>query len=118
MKPGWGKWHSLMSDLSDWVAAATGNASARSLARKVHHSPDSMSRWLTGGTMPPGVVVQIARAYGANFLEGTIAAGMVSPDDVKAALPGVLRMARSSQLTAELHRRALLMEPAQGTRRA
>lgn len=94
-------------DLNEWVAETTDNSSARQIAHRLNRSNDSVSRWLRRGLMPAEVVVQIARIYSGNLLEGVLAAGVIGLEDVERAMPSLIRHAPSVLLTEELHRRTM-----------
>jgi hypothetical protein len=99
-------WGALM-DLMEWIAETTDNASARRIASRLNRSNDSVSRWLKRGDMPADVIIQLARVYDGNLLEGVLAGGVIVPEDVEKAMPSLLRYAPMWMLTEELHRRTI-----------
>ncbi|MGI9125738.1 MAG: helix-turn-helix transcriptional regulator [Mycobacterium sp.] len=73
----------------------------------------SVCNWLAGKTRPkPDTAMAVARAYGRSPIEGLLAAGYLSPDDVR--LPIEVRSSpaefSAGELGDEVRRRLVLLE--------
>ena len=70
-----------MTNLNQWLTRTTHGDSARTIARNIGRSHTAVSGWIRAGDMPPGVVLEIARAYHADPLEGLMAAQFLHRHD-------------------------------------
>lgn len=95
---------------ADWQRSVTGGASARQIAARVNRSHTSVLAWTRTGDPPAEVVIQIARAYGADPVAGLLAAGCLTVDDFMPYLRTALTHAPLTWVTEELHRRARVWE--------
>lgn len=91
---------------TEWVQEVTGGASARQIAARTHRSHTTVSRWIRDGGAPADVVLNIAKAFGGDPIQGLLAAGLLTLEDLRPALRAGLSAAPQTLLTAELHRRS------------
>jgi hypothetical protein len=90
-------------DLSEWLSTATDDASARAIAATINRSHTAVSGWIRRGEMPCEVVMQIARAYGADPLHGLIASKHLEVSDLTASsMREVIKYLPSEMLVQEL----------------
>lgn len=71
------------NDLDSWVAKTTGEDSWRTVAEKLHTTHSTIKRRLSNHEAD--AIVELARAYGANPIDGLLHAGIITEIDVKAA---------------------------------
>jgi hypothetical protein len=96
----------LTTRFQKWLLVSTRGDSIRAIAAKIGYSPDSVARWRDKDTMPAEVLVRLVRVYDADLVEGALAAGIVTEEDIQQAMPALVRGAPTVLLTEELHRRA------------
>jgi len=65
-----------------YVTEITAGATLESIARQVHVSQGTVSRW-QASTPKPGTVAAFAKAYGRPVLEAFVAAGLLAPEDAE-----------------------------------
>jgi hypothetical protein len=95
-----------LTNLDDWVKTATGSASARAIAEKLHRSNTTVATWLRTGKMPCHVVIELARIYHADPVGGLLAAGYLNREDLmNGGLRNAVHIAPTALLVAELHSR-------------
>lgn len=97
---------------TEWVRVVSGGASARQIAARIHRSHSSVARWVRDDGVPAEVVIEIARAYDADPVEGLVAAGHLSVGEIVPHLRNVLKYTPQTYLTEELHRRSRVWEAA------
>ncbi|MEZ3156840.1 hypothetical protein AB1K56_07895 [Microbacterium sp. BWR-S6Y] len=89
-----------------WLDRATNRDSDREIARKTRLAHTTIGRWRNAGTAPAEGVIAIARAYGADPIEGLIFAGLLTEADLlNGGLRNAVRHAPTAYLTEELHER-------------
>lgn len=94
-------------NLIDWVAQATGDASARSIADRMRKSHTAVARWIREGDMPCYAIIELASVYKADPVEGLMAGGFISPDDMRnIGMQQAVKFAPSEMLILELADRA------------
>lgn len=69
-------------DINEWIAETTGSASWRTIAARLDTTHPTIQRRIKSDTA--SAVVEIATEYGANPVEGLLAAGCISITDVQA----------------------------------
>ncbi|WP_369637521.1 hypothetical protein [Nocardia sp. JMUB6875] len=86
-----------------WKRAVTRGASTRAIAERLDTNGPRVKRHLEEADPPVAdTVIELARAYGANPVEGLIAAGLITRGDVDhAATKGVLAEVPMLQLLEE-----------------
>jgi len=105
-----------MNALATWVDRLTGNASARNLGRCINRSHTAVSAWMKDGGMPAEVVIDIARCFSGDAVEGMLAAGILTGADLDSGgLRNAVRMAPTIYLTEELHFRSVSWEEARSS---
>ncbi|MFH6687434.1 helix-turn-helix transcriptional regulator [Cellulosimicrobium funkei] len=81
-------------------------ASRRAIADAAGLDPSTLTRQLSRGRVPVQTVVAVCRAYGADLVEGFLAAGYVSePEAERMSSGGSLESATDEQLVGEILRR-------------
>jgi transcriptional regulator with XRE-family HTH domain len=95
-----------------YVGTVTGNATQKDIAAATGIDQSSISRWQRGSHTPRAeAVVTLARAYGRSPVEGLVAAGYLSSDELGVVelttLTGDLTGASVDSLLNELRRRLL-----------
>jgi hypothetical protein len=107
-----------MNPLMEWVSTLTQQESARAISEKVGRSHTAVSKWLRSGCMPAEVVIDIARSYNGDVVEGLLAGGLMIPADLaNGGLRSAVRHAPTIFLTEELHARATAAETAKASAR-
>lgn len=102
-----------MSDqVDDFFKAISGGASYRKMGSDSGIGYSTVRRQLTGeGDLTAGVVVALARAYGANVIEALKVAGFITAAEAgRPSLTDALRNATDVELAEEILRRALAGE--------
>jgi transcriptional regulator with XRE-family HTH domain len=100
-----------METLVDWTTRISGGLSSRKIADAIGVAGTALSRWLRLKEIPARRVVQIARTFDADCIEGLVIAGYLTAEEAakSAALQGV-RGASDKTLVEELHRRVIERE--------
>lgn len=73
----------MTANINDWLRDATGGASLRAMALKIGMPVPTLTRQ-SRATFQPATIVEIARAYDANPLEGLEALGLLTKKDLRA----------------------------------
>jgi hypothetical protein len=90
-----------------WIGKSTGDASARAIAGKVGKSHTVVAKWLREGEMPCYAVLDLARAYDADPIEGLLAAGYLTIEDLmRVGVPAAVKAAPTEMLIEELAARS------------
>lgn len=72
----------MNSHFRTWLNEATNNATNAEIAHKTGIAKSTVGRW--EGALPrPETIVQVARAFKANAVEGLVAAGYLHDDEVR-----------------------------------
>ncbi|RJO79327.1 hypothetical protein D5S18_03070 [Nocardia panacis] len=91
-----------------WKDAISGGDSDRGIGRRLGMDNTKVARHLYSVPPVAETVILLARAYGADPLEGLVEAGLLTADEASAIrVPRALRLATSLQLAAEIYRREL-----------
>ena len=70
-------------DTVQWFKEVTEGDSVNAAAKKAGLNQPTLARQLNAGALSPESVVAVARAYGADAIEGLIVAGLVTEADVR-----------------------------------
>lgn len=97
----------MRDELREWRRAVAGRDSDRQIASRMGVPNSRVSRQFgDSGALSMEFVVEFARAYGANPVDGLVAAGFIERDEaLRAAASSSLRVATPLQLLNELVRR-------------
>lgn len=90
-----------------WLTEATNNATNAEIAHKTGIAKSTVGRW-EGAPPRPETIVQVARAFKANAVDGLVAAGYLHDDEVR--IPKVIHKPAdftSLELLDELRTRVL-----------
>lgn len=88
-----------------WLNSIIGTDTLTDAARLAGLDKSTVSRWRTGRTPSPEGIVQLARVYNADPLEGLVAIGLLTPEEARTSpttTADVLARATPEALTAEL----------------
>lgn len=100
-----------MEKFDEWLERVTGGKSHRAIASDLGIPNTALSRWLRNEHIPAERVIEIARFYKASSLDGLLAAGYLTSDDIiTGATHEALRHASTRELTEELLRRQIVDE--------
>jgi hypothetical protein len=100
-----------MTTLDAWVGRITDGASDRKIADRLGIAGTMFSRWKRLESMPAPRVIELARAFKADCVEGLVAAGYLTEDEAASAgTAGAVRAASDKSLIEELHRRVIERE--------
>lgn len=81
-------------------------ATVNAVAERAGVIQTTLNRQLKAESLSPETVVSIARAYGVDVLSGLVAAGLITPDDIKRhGVHAALRDAFDADIAAEVFRR-------------
>lgn len=106
----------MVSEWTDWVARVTGGETSRQVGERIGRSHTTALRWMHDGAGPEAVIA-LAVAYEADVIEALVVSGWLAAKDVPHLnLGSALRELPPTNLTAELHRRAVLAERPGGFR--
>lgn len=95
-----------MTRIDQWVRDVTNGDSGRKIAKRSGIHPATLNRQLAENALTPEHVVRIARGYGASAVEGLLALGVLTHDDLTAASAAAsLAAATDEQLMDEVLRR-------------
>lgn len=93
-------------DITDWYRRTIGTDSHNAAAAKAHVNPSTVTRQLHDGRLGYDLIVPIARAYGADPIEGLIIAGLITQDDIDMhANRATLADATDAEIADEVWRR-------------
>ncbi|ATL69187.1 hypothetical protein [Nocardia terpenica] len=97
----------MRNELLEWRKAVAGDDSDRQVAARMGIPNSRVSRQFgSTGVLTMDFIVDFARAYSANPVDGLVAAGFIARDEaLRAAASSSLRAATSLQLLNELVRR-------------
>lgn len=96
----------MTETLPQWIRRITNGASMRSIAHTSGLKQATLARQMSGQRVPAETVAAIGHAYGANVLEGLLAHGLLTPDDIESVREVVgLRECSDRELTDEILRR-------------
>jgi hypothetical protein len=93
-----------MTALDAWVGRITDGASDRKIADQLGIAGTMFSRWKRLNSMPAPRVIELARAFRADCIEGLVAAGYLT------GVQSTVRDATDKSLIEELHRRMIERE--------
>jgi hypothetical protein len=100
-----------MTALDAWVGRITDGASDRKIADQLGIAGTMFSRWKRLNSMPAPRVIELARAFRADCIEGLVAAGYLTADEAHSAgVQSTVRDATDKSLIEELHRRMIERE--------
>lgn len=103
-----------MSEWTEWVARVTGGETSRQVGERIGRSHTTALRWMRDGASPEAVI-GLALAYEADVVEALVVSGWLAAKDVRRLNLGLaLRQLPPTNLTGELHRRAVLAEVGPG----
>lgn len=93
----WRQWFDRIAP-ADWTE--------RSVARDTGNDNKSVGRWMDLDQPRAEFILDLARAYNGDPIEGLVAAGFLAPRDVEeSAVERALRIATDIQLAQEMYRR-------------
>ncbi|MEU1430065.1 hypothetical protein ABZ412_23595 [Nocardia sp. NPDC005746] len=96
----------------EWKQAVSNGDSDRAIAARMGTNQMRVARHLSGDSPVAETVIAFSRTYGVSPIEGLIAAGFLTRDDVlRASLVEALREATGAELAAEVTRRMADPEP-------
>lgn len=100
-----------VTEWNDWVTRLRRGDSTYRASQKTGVNAGSFSAWENGKGQPTiATIVAVARGYGASPIDGIIAAGYATPEEIqdwltKTATDAALHDATNSELVRELERR-------------
>jgi transcriptional regulator with XRE-family HTH domain len=71
-----------MNDWQQWVRTTTHGAATRSISGRLGVSHSTVARWIKNNSAPCGDIIRLARQYGADPIDGLIAARRLSEEDL------------------------------------
>lgn len=89
-----------------WVRRVTDGAPDAEVARRIAVNQTTYSKQRRSSKYTPDTIVRISRAYGANPLEGLVAHGLLTREDIRTVRDVIdVRTASDDELLAEVERR-------------
>ncbi|MFE5284218.1 XRE family transcriptional regulator [Nocardia sp. NPDC056611] len=96
----------------EWKQVVSNGDSDRAIAARMGTNQMRVARHLSSDSPVAETVIAFSRTYGASPIEGLIAAGFLTRDDVlRASLVEALREATGAELAAEVTRRLTDPDP-------
>lgn len=93
---------------NEWLDRVTNQESDRQIAARTGFTHPTVGRWRSAGKAPADSIIVIARAYGADPVDGLVSAGILTESDLmNGGLRNAVRHAPTAYLTDELHERAV-----------
>lgn len=90
---------------AEWVRLTTRDATSRQVGQRIGHSHTTALKWMRDPS--PEAVIAFAVAYDADVITALVAAGWLN--DVDESEAAIIRKLPTVKLTAELHRRAVVL---------
>lgn len=93
-------------NIADWYRRTIGTDSHNAVAARAGVNQSTITRQLRDGRLGYDLIVPIARAYGADPIEGLIVAGLITQDDIDMHTPrATLVEATDKEIADEVWRR-------------
>ena len=95
-----------MNKILEWYTATTGNDTVNAVATKANVNQPTLARQLKQGRIGHRLIVAIARAYDADPIDGLVASGLITAEDLrKRGVRAMITDLTDRELTDEVWRR-------------